>query len=284
MLSGHQELERFLEKRTSLFTKGIREIYRDRYGDAGSKAPIADMAKLISHTMILANLNARKRVLMEADHARRHRGAFDSQKTPLSPLTFSEAIEDLVTRDSRLAAGYREVSALYSTDHVFALAKSVNKNLTERIQKAINDLMGTGGGLPEFETVWREITPWAQSYGDTVYRTNCSTAYTAGRFTQAQDPDVQEVIPAMTYISMHLPASRPNHEAADGLIAATDDPVWDFIKPPNGYNCMCGVNFVNKYELERRGLLKDGKVVPYYPSTWSSAHPDPGFKHGAMSF
>jgi len=281
MLSGHEELTRFLDKRTMAFTKAIKDIYRERYGKGSSKHPIADMAALISSTMILANLNGRKRVLMEADYASKHQAAFSDEKTPLSNLPFIEAVEDLISREPRLAKGYAEVSKLYSTEHVFALAKSVNKNLTERIQKAINDLMQEGGSLPDFENVWHEITPWSQAYGDTVYRTNCNTAYTAGRFTQAKDPDVQEVIPAMEYISMHLPTSRPNHEAAHGLIAPSNDPIWNTFKPPMGYNCMCGTNFVSKYELERRGLLKDGKVTTYYPPTFASAHPDKGFKEGA---
>lgn len=277
MLSGHDELTRFLDKRTRLFTQAIHDIFRDRYGKGESKHPIGDMAKLISHTMILADLNGRKRVLMEADQERRKRKFSDTSKTPISPLPFEEAIDDLVSRDPRLAYGYKAVQELYNTEHVFALAKSVNKNLTERIQGAINSLMESGGSLPEFENVWKEITPWAQAYGDTVYRTNCSTAYTEGRFKQAEDPDVQEVIPAMQFVSMHLPTSRPHHEAADGLIAATNDPIWKRFRPPLGYNCMDGTNFVSKYELDRRGLWKDGRVIPYFPPRFAEAHPDEGF-------
>jgi SPP1 gp7 family putative phage head morphogenesis protein len=118
----------------------------------------------------------------------------------------------------------------------------VNQNLTERIQKAINDTQEKGEGLAEFSKVWKEITPWVQSYADTVYRTNCNTSYTNGRFAQAEDDDVKEVIPAMQYISMHLPTSRPNHEAAHGLIATSDDPIWNRYRPPMGYK-QCGINF-----------------------------------------
>lgn len=277
MLTGHQELERFLDKRTTLFTRAIRDIYRARYGCGDSQHPIRDLAELISHTMILSDLNGRKRVLMEADQARKRKAAFAEDKTPISPLPFEEAIEDIVTREPRLAAGYKAVQSLYNTSHTFALAKSVNQNLTERIQKAIASMADTGGGLPEFTEVWREIAPWSDAYAGTVYRTNCSTSYNSGRFTQAEDDDVKEVIPAMQFISMHLPTSRPHHEAAHGLIAATDDPIWKRFRPPLGYNCMDGVNFVSKYELERRGLWSGGKVTTYYPPNFSNAHPDEGF-------
>lgn len=276
MLTGHQELERFLDKRTTLFTKAIRDIYRGRYGKGGSQHPISDLAKLISHTQILANLNGRKRTLMEAEKF--YKGpVFSIDKTPISTLPFVEAIQDLIGREPKLAEGYQAVQKLYNESHAFALAKSVNQNLTERIQKAINDLMETGGGLPEFSAVWKEIAPWSQAYADTVYRTNASTAYNAGRLEQAQDEDVKEVIPAMEYVSMHLPNTRPNHEAASGLIAASDDPIWKRFKPPMGYNCRCGVNFVSKYELERRGLWENGKPVRFLPPTFAAAHPDQGF-------
>lgn len=282
MLSGFDELQKFLDKSAAAFYRAMRDIFWARYGQGESNNAIRDMAGLISRTMILADLNGRKRVLIEAGHAAKA-GKFSIEKSPISPLPFSEAIEDITSRDPRLAAGYLEVQKLYNEEHVFALAKSVNANLTKRIQSAIADAGVTGSGLPEFEALWREITPWAQAYGDTVFRTNASTAYTQGRFAQAEDSDVAEVIPAMTYISMHLPTSRPNHEAADGLIAATNDPIWNTFKPPMGYNCMCGTNFVSKYELERRGLLKDGKVTTYYPPNFAAAHPDIGFNSVGLS-
>jgi hypothetical protein len=257
----------------------MRDIFWSRYGSGESYHAIRDMADLISRTMILSNLNGRKRVLMEADNVSKFH-KFSEEKSPISPLPFEEAIEDITSRDPRLAAGYLEVQKLYNTEHVFALAKSINANITKRIQMAIAGAGNTGTGIGEFAKLWKDITPWAQNYGDTVFRTNASTSYNKGRFTQAEDPDVAEVMPAMQFISMHLPTSRPHHEAAHGLIAATSDPIWKRFRPPLGYNCMDGVNFVSKYELERRGLWDNGRVIPFYPPTFPAAHPDPGFNSG----
>lgn len=279
MLSGFDELQKFLDKSSAAFFRAMRDIFFARYGKGESNHAIKDMASLISRTMILADLNGRKRVLMEAEQASKPK-KFSDEKSPLSSLPFVEAINDIVSRDPRLAAGYLEVQKLYNESHVFALAKSVNANLTNRIQSAIAQLTEQGGGLPEFQKVWKEITPWSQAYGDNVFRTNAATAYTAGRMEQAKDPDVQEVMPALLFINMHLPDSRPNHEAADGLIAATDDPIWEKFTPPLGYQCRCGVNMISKYELERRGLIQDGKVVRHEPPNFAAAHPDPGFNSG----
>jgi hypothetical protein len=77
---------------------------------------------------------------------------------------------------------------------------------------------------------------------------------------------------------------RPHHKAADGLIAAVDDPIWDTFKPPLGYRCRCSVNFVSVFELEDRGLIKNGKVVRYLPPSFAFARPDENFKVGAMDW
>lgn len=282
MLNGFDDLQRFLDKSAAAFYRAMRDIFFARYGKGESNHAIKDMAGLISRTMILADLNGRKRVLMEAAQASK-KPKFSQEKSPISPLPFMEAIEDITSRDPRLAAGYLEVQKLYNEAHVFALAKSVNANLTKRIQSAIADAGKTGSGLPEFEKLWREITPWSQAYADNVFRTNSATAYSAGRMEQAKDPDVQEVMPAMLFINMHLPDSRPNHEAADGLIAATNDPIWGKFTPPLGYQCRCGLNIISKYELERRGLIKDGKVIRYEPPGFGAAHPDVGFNSGGWN-
>jgi len=282
MLSGFDELQKFLDKSAAAFYRGMRDIYWSRYGEGESNNAIRDMASLISRTLILANLNGRKRVLMEADRAAEI-NKFSQEKSPISPLPFVEAIEDLTSRDPRLAFGYKAVAKLYSEEHVFALAKSINKNLSERIQKAISDTMKSGEGLPKFSELWREITPWTQNYADVVYRTNTSSAFTAGRIEQAKDPDVMEAVPALEYISMHLPNTRPNHEAASGLIASSDDPIWNTFSPPLGFQCRCGVNMISRYELERRGLFKDGKVIRFLPPNFAAAHPDYGFKPGGWN-
>ena len=65
------------------------------------------------------------------------------------------------------------------------------------------------------------------------------------------------------------------------MIAATDDPVWRQFQPPVGYGCRCSAEFVSVYDLEKRGLIRDGRVIRYLPPGFAQAHPDAGFKVGA---
>ena len=254
ILSAQDELQKFLDRRMTLFETAFTNLlWAYRRGPEWNKA-VFDLADLIQKTMILADLHGRRRVLLERDFvARRLARRFDNvhdriggaipDRTPIVPsVPFEEAIDDLMTREPRLASSAGEVSRLYSTEKVFAMARSASMKLTERVQKAVTDLLSgkESSGLTEnaiLDLAKEYSHEWTRSYAATVYRTNANTAYTLGRFEQAKDPDVAEVIPAFEFVSMDDERTRPNHHAANGLIAATNDVIWHSLKPPIGYQC-----------------------------------------------
>lgn len=285
MISAQQELETFWNKSTDLFSEAFSDLARTRLGRGDYAEAFQALADLLYHTLVLSNLYGRKRMLMEADSLKA-RSKYDAieEKTPLSKLTFQEAIDDLLRREPRLVSSSIELSRLYNTEKIFGMVHSIDEKLTARVQEALAGFVRQGKGYHDASAILREIMPWTRSYADLVYRNNLSTVYTEGRFDQAEDPDVAKVIPALRFTSMHDARTRPNHEAADGLIAAVDDPIWNRFKPPLGHQCRCGVEFVSVFELERRGLIRDGKVIRFLPSIFGSAYPDPGFKIGAPSW
>ena len=96
----------------------------------------------------------------------------------------------------------------------------------------------------------------------------------------ARDPDVKLAIPALRYTAVGDGDTRPNHEAADGVILAVDNPAWNTMRPPFGYNCRCQLDLMSRPELRRMGRLDAaGKVIE--SRIPSGAHPDPGFRPGA---
>jgi hypothetical protein len=68
--------------------------------------------------------------------------------------------------------------------------------------------------------------------------------------------------------------------AAHGLIAPIDSTMWDKWSPPLGYQCHCAVDELSVYDLERMGLVRNGRVGTRVPATFSAASPDPGFGSG----
>jgi len=260
-------------------------------------------AQMIGETMTLADLYGRRRLLLEYDAARpRGETAAEASApgfaaaptlqmfaiTPIvAAVTFSEAYHDLLSREPRLAETASAVSELYRTKHAFALAKSAEMQITEAVQRFVARAIKEGKPAPTAARMIAELGDFARGYAGTVYRTNLTTAYTAGRFQQAQEPGVRVVLPAMERWSIRDSAVRQgraedggeNHLAAAGLIAATTDPIWKTHSPPSSYGCRCGVRMVPLSELRRRGLLKaDGTVIRYEPPGFGkfAAHPNFG--------
>ncbi|MBF0461675.1 MAG: minor capsid protein [Magnetococcales bacterium] len=48
--------------------------------------------------------------------------------------------------------------------------------------------------------------------------------------------------------------TRPAHAALHGKIFRYDDPIWNFIFPPNGINCRCSITSLSDYNVKKEGL------------------------------
>lgn len=291
------ELAEIQSRSALLFERKLLALAEATLFDGGDarRQRLAGLAQLIGESMTLADLIGRKRLLMEFD---RHTDDPEPEDqapeiltfadTPVVPhVPFGEAVDDIVSREPRLALGWRAVADLYKRAHAFALAKSADASLTTRVQKMIQGFLRTGKTVAQAaveitrEGVLNEIRGWTRAYADTVYETNIATAYAAGRARQAKDPDIRRVMAAFRYVSALLESTRPNHRAAHGLVAGVDDPVWEAIYPPNGHRCRCAARLVSKSELRRMNLLSDrGAVMRSEPAGFEAAHRDEGFGGG----
>lgn len=211
--------------------------------------------------------------------------------TVLPRVTLSEAVQDMVERTPvtlRHAAERtaRTISRLYGEGRVVAFARAAERAVTERAQALIIDAMREG--IPEGEAVARirqgvdkvraESQPWSDAYTQMAFRTNVNTAVTAGRFRQAQDPDVRAVVPCFQFSAVGDVDTRDNHQAADGLVLRVDNPAWNRIAPPLGFNCRCSVGMLTLPQLRRMGRISaSGEIVE--SAVPRDAFPDPGFRH-----
>jgi len=232
------------------------------------------VAKVLGETMTLSDFLGRRRALLEFDAALSQMPSSFVHSPVVPKVSFTEAYKDILSREPRLAANAAEVAELYRKTHAFALAKSAEKAITDSVQKAIGASLRAGKTTPQASAIIQKLGDFTRSYANTVYRTNLNTAYTAGRFQQAQEPGVRTVLPAMERWSVRdssLRAGRhqdggENHAAAHGLVAATTDRIWQTLAPPSGYGCRCGVSLVSVSELRKRGLLDaNGAVIRYEP-------------------
>lgn len=289
------ELAELARHSTHTFVRALNRVVRAQFNEADRELALANLQTVFAQTMTLADLLGRRRLLLESDVSEHVKGLPDFlfRETAVFPhVQFEEAIRNLTSREPRLAKRdngtplWKQVAELYQERHSFALAQSADLQLTQRVQRLIVNFAQRGATLSDAETAISEIGGWTKAYAETVYRTNLSTAYTAGRFSQAQDPDVARVIGAFQYTAAKdsdVRRGRPqdngeNHLAADGLIASTTDPIWDSAAPPSGHNCRCTVRMVPRSELKARGLVDgSGAVRRLLPASFASYRRGKGF-------
>lgn len=279
MLNPIDELEALQARSTGLVARGLERVARASLrGDQEEQLHATRaLGRLIYRSQALADLLGRRRLLLESDAVRRGKAFSSGSETPVVPeVPFLEAIEDLISRDPRLANGWEDAQRVYTEEHGFVLAKSASRAITARVQDVVARSMRRGATVAKASEVIQDVGGFAQAYADTVYRTNVASAYTAGRFRQARDPDVAEVVGGFTFMATRDSSTRPNHLAADGLTASTLDPVWDQLAPPLGYNCRCAIRLADVFELERAGKLFNGKLPRVVRPP--GARPDDGFR------
>ena len=193
------------------------------------------------------------------------------------PLPFQEAI-DFFRNKVNISPSRFETLSADARIKAFTIADGARAQVRDSIKELLDQALSEGLTLDEFKQQAAAVldsagvsarTPW---YWETVYRTNLSTAYQAGRWQQMTDPDVVSSRPYLRYVSALLPTSRPSHREKHGVILRYDDPFWDTWYPPNGFNCYCTVTSVSESLLKRRGWkVSTGQRFVY-------EEPDEGFE------
>ena len=281
LLSPAEEIENVLARSATGFDRTIRAMAAAAtLGDqVAMESAIAVGAEVFGRTLGYADLLGRRRMELLANYAdaktpraqrletvsaatAQHFAAVPSGGV-LPRVEFTEVVSDIESRMPTVVRGWRNVAALYAEVHAFALSRSMSQTVTRHVQDVVARAVAGGDAAP-IDPVGEiaEIGKWSRGYAETVYRTNAQTAYTAGVWARASDPDVLAVIPGFEFFSAHLATSRPNHEACAGMIAPTSSRLWDRYSPPLGYNCLCSITEITVYEAERLLEMEDDGDEP----------------------
>ncbi len=139
----------------------------------------------------------------------------------------SRTIEKLVTTARRRGKAavdelIRQLTEILDEELVRALRRGETIESFSRRLNAILERAGVGTAQP-FRL-------------ETIFRTNATQAYTAGRIEQLEHPDIAEEFKWLQYNAVLDGATRPTHAAMNGRVFRSDSPVWDEWMPPNGFN------------------------------------------------
>ena len=258
-------------------------LYIQNADEEQQSEALADLAQAIANANGVADLLGRRRLALEIN------AAMGKRIFQVPAVPFEEAIDDILKRHPEIAPGWEATRDAY-LDGGFAIARSSQQHVTEHVQRSITSAMRGGmTGQDAVDEILRAIKAqgtddpvaknWTYTggYAETVYRTNIASSYTAGRVEQAKDPVFRRQVAAWEFTTYPGRGVRPNHAAMHGLIAGTDDPIWDTMRPPLGYNCRCSLEFVGHDQALRRGAIgEDGAYIPRQVP--AGAFPDTGFK------
>jgi SPP1 gp7 family putative phage head morphogenesis protein len=288
------EFERMRDKRIRSYIAAMnnlvravsaRETTRSISSHEGVVEAMRSLGNVIVDSKLWGDALGRRRVLLEVEERKRGYGlqrgapyaAREMAAGTLANVEFVEATEDIVERHPEIRPGFEAVQELYQSGHGFALARSSERSVTERVQALIADALRTGKPLPSVENILAELGGWTQNYAATVFQTNISSAYANGRMSQAFSPELDDFIVAFRRVATLDDDCRPNHRAAHGLVARKRDPIWLELGVPAGYRCRCGIQMIDSITAQRQGL-----VIPMHATAPAGAYNDEGFERSSF--
>ena len=203
---------------------------------------------------------------------------------PVVPVEAIEFLRDRVPIPSRtiekLVTGSRRRGK--------AAVDELIRQLTELIDEELVRALRAGESVEQFS---QRLDALLQRAGvgsatpfrlETIFRTNATQAYTAGRLAQLEHPDVAEEFQWLQYNAVLDGATRPTHAAMNGKVFRADSKIWDEWMPPNGFNCRCSVTPVAQDDIDAENLSVSRVPAKFQGNT---VRPDINFRfNGAKAF
>lgn len=168
-------------------------------------------------------------------------------------------------------------------DNAFMVAGAVKADLLSDLAAAVDRAIAEGKSLDAFRKDFRAIVErngWHGWTGEdsaggrawrtrTIYRTNASTSYAAGRHAQLTAGNF------VFWIYRHGGSLEPReqHLSWNGMFLPPDHVFWTVWYPPSGWGCSC---YVVGARNERGAIRLGGDPAKKLPVDWNSIDPKTG--------
>ncbi len=176
------------------------------------------------------------------------------------PKSFDEAIAQFRGRFPLTKAQWDKLTTEQRAK-AFTVAGVMQLDLVADVYTALLTAIENGGTVREFRAAIEEklAREWgdevdAPSRLDTVFRTNVQSAYGAGRYEQATDPDVLESHPYMVFEAVGDSRTSSICREHDGLVMPTNDPRWAGRLPPVHHACRSTTRTISEDEARELGV------------------------------
>ncbi|MBN3045313.1 minor capsid protein [Pectobacterium brasiliense] len=100
----------------------------------------------------------------------------------------------------------------------------------------------------------------------TIFETNMQAAYNAGRYEeQLANAEFRPYLERVAVMDTH---TRPVHARLNGYTARIDDPVWQFMYPPDGHVCRCRVRGRSQADVDRLKITVQHSEIVEVEQAW----------------
>ncbi|WP_052166506.1 phage minor head protein [Methylobacter tundripaludum] len=198
--------------------------------------------------------------------------AFNARGDGKFNLTFQEQV-DFFRKKLNLPTEHYDDIIGAAHDRAFVVAGAAKADLLNDLRGAVDKAIAEGKSIQWFRKNFDGIVQqhgwegWTGS--DTkagrdwrtrvIYRTNLSTSYAAGRYSQLTHPDLLQSRPYWKYIHNDTVSHpRPLHQSWSGTVLRYDDPFWQTHFPPNGWGCRCRIAAVPASDYHGHPAPDDG--------------------------
>lgn len=165
---------------------------------------------------------------------------------PFLDLPWSDAIEAFKARGLVKDSDFETLLGDYAQRSAVA-RKLMLDQVQSEVMRHLTDAIAEGDTFDQFAGKVDELTDslglarGKPTYLQMVFRTNVQSAYGAGRYKAMRNPVIARTRPFVQYRTVGDVRVRDEHAVLDGHVFAVDDPVWQRIAPPNGFNCRCSM-------------------------------------------
>jgi SPP1 gp7 family putative phage head morphogenesis protein len=191
--------------------------------------------------------------------------------------TFEEAVEFMKEKLHLTPEEFYNLDAK-ARFKAFTVAKLTGLDAIERVKEKLTKAIEEGKTLKEWieelgedgilkAVGFHQSNPW---YLETVFRTNISTAYNAGRLMQIQRS--KDKIKYLEYVAIDDSRTTPICRRLDGTRLPPDDPFWATYTPPLHFNCRSTVRAIFKGSNEAKKVRKrKPKDIPPIPEGFAGS-------------
>lgn len=154
------------------------------------------------------------------------------------------------------------------TDSTLAVEATIRETITQSIAEGDHVQRGIERLQQSLDSLG--LTPSKPFRLEQIYRTQTQLAYSAGSAQFDRTPAIDEILWGYEYVDVGDDRTRPSHHALAGTRLPKDDPAWESIRPPNGFNCRCQLIRIYYDEVDL--------AVPYRPDDFDTlGKPDSGW-------